>query len=72
MNTRLIKPMRVKANTSIQSTAGHLHDSPEGCTVGWAGRGGDGTERVCNGERQGGMVGVPGDNQAVWHGSEVA
>lgn len=40
--------------------------------VGWAGRGGDGRVRVCNGERQGGRAGALGGSPAAWCGSEVA
>lgn len=45
---------------------------PEGCKVGWAGRGDGGMVKVCNGERQEGRAGVLGGSQAAWCGSEVA
>lgn len=47
------------------------HTVPEGCTVGWAGRGGDGRVKVCNGERQEDMAGVLEGSQAASCGSEV-
>lgn len=41
------------------------HSVPEGCTAGWAGRGGGGRVKVCNGERREGRAGALGGIQAA-------
>lgn len=48
------------------------HTVPEGCKVGWAGRGDGGRVKVCNDERQEGRADVLGGSQAAWCGSVVA
>lgn len=75
-----IGPLCLKTHTNRvseeQSDAWSNHRSehtvPEGCTVGWAGRGGGGRVKVCNGERLEGRAGVLGGNQAACCGSAAA
>lgn len=45
---------------------------PVGCKVDWAGMGGGGRVKVCNGETWEGRPDATGGSRAAWRGSEVA
>ena len=61
---------KLDLNVNLSQHGGHT--VPGGCTAGWAGRGGGGKVKVCNGGTQEGRAGVPGGSRAASCGSEAA